>query len=125
MTLMASAMRMPGERIDLPTVPNMRDIGGYPTSDGGHVRIGQLYRSVELNHLAGIDLERFAELRIRTVFDLRTEAERAAAPDVVPPGAELVVCDVLKDHTGAAAAQAVKALSDPALASRCGATARR
>jgi hypothetical protein len=28
----------------------------------------QLYRSVELNHLHGGDLERFAELRIRTVF---------------------------------------------------------
>jgi protein-tyrosine phosphatase len=85
---MALAMRTPGERIDMPTVPNMRDIGGYPTADGGYVRTGRLYRSVELNHLAGIDLQRFAELRIRTVFDMRTAAERAAAPDVVPPGAE-------------------------------------
>jgi protein-tyrosine phosphatase len=74
---MASAMRTPGERIDLPTVPNMRDIGGYPTVDGGDVRTGQLYRSVALNHLAGIDNERFAELRIQTVFDMWTAAESA------------------------------------------------
>ncbi len=47
---------------------------------------------------------------------MRTAAERAAAPDVVPAGTELIICDVLKDRTGAAPAQILKALSDPALA---------
>jgi protein-tyrosine phosphatase len=106
----------PGERVDIPTAPNMRDIGGYATADGGQVRTGQLYRSAELNHLGGIDLERFADLHIRTVFDMRTAAERTAEPDVVPPGTHLVVCDVLADRTGAAPAQLLKAVSDPALA---------
>jgi protein-tyrosine phosphatase len=106
----------PGQRIGIPSVPNLRDIGGYETSAGTHVRTGLLYRSVELNHLQGEDLEAFAELGIRTVFDLRTEAERTAEPDVVPEGAELVVCDVLKDSQTAAPAQLMKVLSDPALA---------
>ncbi len=113
---MPSVTTRPGERIDLPTVPNMRDLGGYPTADGGRVRTGQLYRSTELNHLAGPDLERFAALHIRTVFDMRTDAERAAEPDVVPAGTQVVVCDVLRDRTGAAPAQILKVLSDPALA---------
>ena len=80
------------------------------------MRTGLLYRSVELNHLQGEDLEAFAKLGIRTVFDLRTSAERSAEPDVVPEGTELVVCDVLKDSQTAAPAELMKVLSDPALA---------
>jgi protein-tyrosine phosphatase len=80
------------------------------------VRTGQLYRSTELNHLAGEDLERFATLGIRVVFDLRTAPERDAEPDVVPAGTEQVVCDVLKDSQGAAPALLGKVLSDPAFA---------
>lgn len=106
----------PGRRIDIPSVPNLRDIGGYATADGGRVRTGQLYRSTELNHLRGEDLDRFAELGIRVVFDLRTEPERVAEPDVVPKGTEQVVCDVLKDSQGAAPAQLLAVVSNPALA---------
>lgn len=106
----------PGQRIDIPLLPNLRDIGGYATTDGGRVRTGQLYRSTELNHLQGDDLQRFADLGIRTVFDLRTEPERTAEPDVVPDGTEQVVCDVLEDSQGAAPAQLLKVLADPALA---------
>lgn len=105
----------PGRRIDIPSVPNLRDIGGYQAA-GGVVQSGQLYRSVELNHLQGDDLDDFARLGISTVFDMRTEAERAAEPDVVPDGTEQVVCDVLADSQGAAPAQLLKVLSDPALA---------
>lgn len=47
---------------------------------------------------------------------MRTAAERAAEPDVVPEGTEQVVCDVLKDSQSAAPAQVRKVLSDPALA---------
>lgn len=107
-----------GKRIDIPSVPNLRDIGGYATADGGRVRTGQLYRSVELNHLGGEDLDRFAELGIRTVFDLRTESERLAEPDVVPEGVKPVVCDVLKDSPGSGPAQLMKVLSDPSLAAQ-------
>jgi hypothetical protein len=47
----------PGQRIGIPSVPNLRDIGGYRTSGGRRVRTGFLYRSVELNHLQDEDLE--------------------------------------------------------------------
>jgi protein-tyrosine phosphatase len=111
----ASAIK-PGRRIEIPSVPNLRDIGGYPVSGVGRVRTGLLYRSVELNHLQDEDLETFGALGIRTVFDLRTAAERSAEPDVVPEGTELVVCDVLKDSRTAAPAALMKVLSDPTLA---------
>jgi protein-tyrosine phosphatase len=108
----------PGRRIDIPSVPNLRDLGGYPTEEGGQVRTGQLYRSVELDHLEGQDedLESFVRLGVRTVFDLRTAAEREAAPDVVLDGTEQVVCDVLKDSQNLAPAVLGKVLSDPSFA---------
>ena len=80
------------------------------------MRTGLLHRSVELDHLQGEDLEAFAELGIDTVFDLRTAAERAAEPNVVPEGTQQVVCDVLKDSQSAAPAALMRVLSDPALA---------
>lgn len=104
----------PGDRIDIPSVPNLRDIGGYAVAGGGRVRAGQLYRSTELNHLGGDDVSRFGELGIRTVVDLRTAAEREAEPDVAVAGAEEVICDVLADSSDAAPADLLPLLADPA-----------
>ena len=50
MTATEGAFKL-GQRIDIPSLPNLRDIGGYATATGGRVRTGQLYRSTELNHL--------------------------------------------------------------------------
>lgn len=63
---------------------NFRDLGGYRTADGRTVRWGRLYRSDSLGKLAGADLERFRELGVRTVIDLRYawEIDRAGrVPD--------------------------------------------
>lgn len=106
----------PGDRIDIPSVPNLRDIGGYAVTQGGRVRTGMLYRSSELNHLGDDDLDAFGELGLQTVFDFRTAGEREAEPDAVPKGVELVVCDVLKDSDTGASAELTKVLADPSLA---------
>ncbi|MFI0737538.1 tyrosine-protein phosphatase [Streptomyces sp. NPDC021100] len=58
---------------------NFRDLGGYPTRDGAVVRWGRLYRSDSLGKLAGADLERFLELGVGTVIDLRYPWEIDAA----------------------------------------------
>ena len=69
----------PGTLIEPASVPNLRDIGGYPTRNGGRVKTGVLYRSTELDKLAGEDMTTFGRLGIRTVFDLRTGG-RARSP---------------------------------------------
>lgn len=46
--------RAAGELIVIDGLPNLRDIGGWPVSDGSHVRRGALYRSVELNRLSDV-----------------------------------------------------------------------
>jgi protein-tyrosine phosphatase len=108
----------PGVLIELASVPNPRDVGGYATRDGGRVRTGVLYRSTELGRLADEDMATFGRLGIRTVFDLRTEGEREAAPDRLPAGTDHVVCDVLADSQQTAPAQLQGLLTDPALAQR-------
>lgn len=50
---------------------NFRDLGGYPTRDGRVVRTRRLFRSDSLGKLRGTDWDRFLELGIGTVIDLR------------------------------------------------------
>jgi len=105
--------REPGQSIAIASVPNLRDLGGWPTRNGGRVRWGILYRSTELGRLAGADMAAFAALGIRSVYDLRTEAERTAQPDRLPPGTEYVVADVVADLVDAAPAQLLNVATDP------------
>jgi protein-tyrosine phosphatase len=105
--------RDPGQSIGIASVPNMRDLGGWPTRDGGRVRRGLVYRSTELNQLAGADMAAFAALGIRSVYDLRSEVERKAQPDKLPPGTQHIVVDVLSDSEAAAPAALFSVMTDP------------
>ncbi len=96
---------MAGEQIVLTSLPNLRDIGGWVTSERQTVRTGLLYRSAELSNLTDADLATLANLGIRIVFDLRTTTERDQAPDRLPAGARLEILDVLADAQSAAPAQ--------------------
>lgn len=113
-----TAQHEPGQSMGIASVPNMRDLGGWMTRDGGRVRRGLIYRSTELNQLAGADMTTFAALGIRSVYDLRTEKERRQQPDHLPPGTEHVVLDVLRDSQDAAPAQLFSVMTDPAAAEK-------
>ena len=63
---------------------NFRDLGGYATRDGRHVRWGQLCRSDALDELSDADVQRIGELGIRLVCDFRGPSERENAPDRLP-----------------------------------------
>ncbi|WP_343048291.1 tyrosine-protein phosphatase [Cellulomonas humilata] len=94
-----------------PAVTNLRDVGGRATADGGTVATGVAYRSAELAAGSVSTDPVLAGLRIRTVVDLRTDAERTSRPDQLPEGAQLRVLDVLADLPSAAAAQIPAALA--------------
>jgi protein-tyrosine phosphatase len=110
---MRSMSDAPGTPITIATLPNLRDVGGWPTHEGRTVRRGQLYRSVELSKLDDAGLAAFTTLGVRTVFDLRTEPERSAEPDRVPPGTAHVVADVLADMKIALPARLTDLFEDP------------
>jgi len=84
--------------VEMDGASNFRDLGGYATEDGHHVRWGLFFRSDDLSELSDADLERLRGLGIRLVCDFRGADERAAAPDrlpaVDPPAvAELAISD--------------------------------
>ncbi|MFI5663976.1 tyrosine-protein phosphatase [Streptomyces sp. NPDC051684] len=81
--------------IKLDGAVNFRDAGGYRTQDGHWVKMGEIYRSDALDKLTGADLAKLKRLGIDADYDLRTESERASAPDRVPSGTSYVVADVL------------------------------
>jgi protein-tyrosine phosphatase len=67
-------------RLPLQGAPNVRDIGGYATSDGKHVKWRQVYRAGALSRLTDRDYEYLAALGIAVVCDFRRDDERRAAP---------------------------------------------
>jgi protein-tyrosine phosphatase len=67
-------------RIPLPGTLNLRDLGGYPTSDGGTVRWRTLLRSDALHRLDDSGRAALAGFGLRTVVDLRTDEETENAP---------------------------------------------
>jgi protein-tyrosine phosphatase len=59
---------------------NFRDLGGYATADGKHVRWGKVYRSGAMAGLTDADYSYLSDLGITTICDFRTEPERAGEP---------------------------------------------
>jgi protein-tyrosine phosphatase len=69
------------ERIlSLEGVDNFRDFGGYPTSGGGKLRSGRLYRSAHHGQATDADLAAIARLDIAVIVDLRRGEERQRTP---------------------------------------------
>jgi protein-tyrosine phosphatase len=63
-------------QIDFENVPNFRDIGGYRTRGGDTVAWRRLFRSGELRHMTGRDLNKLREeIRLTSVIDLRSTME--------------------------------------------------
>ncbi|HEV7148292.1 MAG TPA: tyrosine-protein phosphatase [Pedococcus sp.] len=62
--------------IELDGVANMRDVGGLPTTDGGHVAEGRLLRSDNLQDLSAADVAHLVEvLGVSDIVDLRSNVE--------------------------------------------------
>lgn len=76
--------RVAERRLPLSGAHNFRDIGGYETRDGRHVRWGLLYRSDDLADLDASDLRYLDRLGLKLVCDFRSPAEREDSPSRLP-----------------------------------------
>jgi len=86
--------------IKLQGAVNFRDIGGYPTKDGRHVKWGRIYRSDALNKLSDNDLKKLQGLSLMYVADFRGPYEVKAAPDRLPEGVARVSLPAGSEHVG-------------------------
>jgi protein-tyrosine phosphatase len=102
-----------GQSLGIASVPNLRDLGGYRTTDGKTIASGLVYRSNQLSGISPGDMEELAALKLKNAFDLRTAEERAKRPEELPKGVHYVVLDVLADSPQAGPAQLEKLMADP------------
>jgi hypothetical protein len=79
----------PRHPIMLEGVFNFRDLGGYKTVDGRCIQWGKLYRSGTLSDLTPRDWQRFEQIGVKLICDLRTYRERQVEP-VTPPDNHVV-----------------------------------
>ncbi|MDR1644719.1 MAG: tyrosine-protein phosphatase [Tannerellaceae bacterium] len=62
------------------SVQNLRDIGGYLSSQGKFMRWGKVYRSGEIGRISAWDTLRLNKLKIKTIIDLRSMPEVMRSP---------------------------------------------
>lgn len=102
-----------GLALGIPTVPNLRDVGGYRTSDGKTVARGIAYRSDTFNPMSAEEISKLGRLALKNDYDLRTAAEVKARPDQLPPGVAWQLLNVLADARSAAPAELEALMHDP------------
>jgi protein-tyrosine phosphatase len=102
-----------GLALGMPTVPNLRDVGGYKTRDGKTVARGIAYRSDTFNPMSAEEIRKLERLALKNDYDLRTTAEVKAQPDEIPSSVKYHPLNVLADEKGAAAAELEALLHQP------------
>jgi protein-tyrosine phosphatase len=103
----------PGTSLGIPSIPNLRDVGGYTAQDGSVVQRGVAYRSNQLNPIEPEDMKKLAALGLKNDFDLRAAGEREAKPDQLPAGVKNVWLNVLADAKDTNPAEVEEMLGNP------------
>lgn len=81
---------MKSQNISLTSGFNIRDLGGYQTTDGLTVRRHCLLRSGYLSNLTLVDQQRLFNYGVRTIIDLRTTKETEKYPDRFVKGIDYI-----------------------------------
>ena len=108
----------PGNSLGIASITNLRDMGGYKTTNGATISRGLVYRSNQLYNISPDDMLLLAKLNLKNNFDLRTATERNAKPDELPVGVNNVWLDVMADYSTSGSVNLAALLSDPQKANK-------
>lgn len=81
-------------RIELDGCHNLRDTGGYLTSDGRRTKWGTLFRADGLHQLGTDSQKKLLDYSIRTIIDLRRSDELVEQPNVFAQSLLLVYLNI-------------------------------
>lgn len=99
--------------LGIPSVPDLRDVGGYKTSDGAIVAHGLAYRSDTSYPMSSNDIRALERLGLKNDYDLRTNSEAKVKPDRMPSGVHYHLLNVLADAKSAAPAELEALMHEP------------
>lgn len=85
-------------KVQLQGAVNFRDLGGYETKDGHHLKWGEVYRSADMSKLTPHDLEELNRRKIAYDVDLRGTEESRKAPDRINPNTDYILCPAGSDN---------------------------
>ncbi|GAC56967.1 putative protein-tyrosine-phosphatase [Gordonia hirsuta DSM 44140 = NBRC 16056] len=111
---MTDALLLPAPS-PIAALPNLRDLGGWAGADGRPVRPGRVFRSTDFRAVDGQAQQQLSRLGLRTIYDLRSAAERQALPDPALDGVAGIALDVLADDRDAIPADFLQLFADPAV----------
>lgn len=74
--------------LELQSIGNMRDLGGFQTGNGKQIKYGKIFRSAHLHHLSETDQLTLQALGVNKVIDFRGMEEQQNEPDKPMPDTE-------------------------------------
>ena len=87
------------QSINLESVGNARELGGYTTVDGRTVKHGVLLRTAALNKISSDDIKRLTDIyHLAVIADLRASLEVAPKPDPVIEGVKYLNLRVINEE---------------------------
>lgn len=97
-------------------ITNFRDAGGQPTTAGGLVKHGVLYRSGQFDPSGEVASRLLTGLNVNVVYDLRSTQETEMHPHLLPETIQQRHLDVLRDSDDSIAVRLEDAFADIAFA---------
>ncbi|EUJ24080.1 protein-tyrosine phosphatase [Listeria grandensis FSL F6-0971] len=96
----------PGGQIKLDGAVNIRDLGGYKTTDGKTIKSHKLIRAAELANLSKSDIKKLTSTYgLAEIIDFRTDSEVKAKPDPVIKNVDYIHDSIMKDNGSSTSAQ--------------------
>lgn len=86
--------------IEVDSVDNFRDQGGYKTNSGKYVKWGRFFRGAAFCSLTEGEKKYVDSLGIDTIFDYRDDGERLNSPDYVPKNTILQAIPAFQNFEG-------------------------